>query len=137
MIVLPLPKDGRVSLCKTFERKQTKSLGITSLLPFNDGKKLLLVSSEGIYLIEEQEQLIHPVPDPDDEEWDANIDMENATLSNNNEFIVIGDQCSDHRILTADGKEVDSVGAQSSYAHFCLFAKDDTQLITNACHFYN
>jgi hypothetical protein len=81
--------------------------------------------------------MIHPIPDPDDEEWDSNIDMENATLSNNNKYIIVGDQCSEHRILNEDGEEIGEIGQQSSYPHYCLFSKDDSQLITNSCHFYN
>lgn len=122
---------------KSFKRESSNGLGITQLLPFNDGQRLLIVTSEGIYLAADQEVLIHPVPDPDDDEWTPDIDMENAALSNDNAFIIVGDQASDHRILTADGHQVGSVGPQSSYPHFCLFSKDDQQLITNSCHFYN
>jgi hypothetical protein len=63
--------------------------------------------------------------------------MENATLSNNNHYIVVGDQCSNHRILNQDGNQIGEIGPQSSYPHYCMFSKDDKQLITNSCHFYN
>lgn len=121
-----------------FILKKSADLGITELIPFNDGNKLLVITSEGIYLVSKAgEQLIHPLNEENEEDWTANIDMENATLSNDNSYIVVGDQCYDHRILDAEGNTLGSIGPQSSYPHFCLFSKDDSQLITNSCHFYN
>ncbi|MBL3658634.1 hypothetical protein [Fulvivirga sediminis] len=126
------------SIIQTFELSQTKGLAITDLIPFNDGRKILLTTSEGIYILSaSEEKMIHPVPDLEDDEWTPYIDMENATLSNTNEYIVVGDQCDDHRILNQDGEQIGEVGPQSSYPHFCLFSADDKQLITNSCHFYN
>lgn len=122
----------------TFNLVETKDFGITKMIPFNDGLKVLLVTSEGIYIISNNcEKMIHPEADLDDEEWDANIYMENATLSNDNQFIIVGDQDCAHRVLDTTGNETGYIGQQSSYPHFCLFAKDDSQLITNSCHFYN
>ncbi|WP_298507103.1 hypothetical protein [uncultured Maribacter sp.] len=126
------------NIISTFELNETKDLGITELIPFNDGLKILLTTSEGIYLVtKEFEKMIHPVPDLEDEEWDSNIDMENATLSNDNKYIITGDQCSEHRILDNSGSQIGGIGQQSEYPHYCLFSKDDKQLITNSCHFYN
>lgn len=125
-------------IISTFQLKDTKDIAITDLIPFNDGKKVLLVSSDGIFIISnETEHRIHPLPDPEDEEWEPYLDMENATLSNDNKYIVVGDQCYDHRVLNSDGAQLGDIGPQSSYPHFCLFSKNDNQLITNSCHFYN
>lgn len=125
-------------IIQTFELTETKGLGITHLIPFNDGFKILLTTSEGIYVISnEGEKMIHPEPDLEDEEWDSNIDMENATMSNDNKYIVVGDQDADHRILNQNGEQIGEIGPQSSYPHYCLFSTDDKQLITNSCHFYN
>lgn len=138
-----------------FELTELADTGITELLPFNDGKKLVVVTSQGIYLVSaEEEKLIHPVReedeeydeeeeededeyDEDDDDWRTSIDMENAALSHDNRYIVVGEQSYDHRLLDADGNLLGSIGPQSSYPHFCLFAKDDSQVITNSCHFYN
>jgi hypothetical protein len=117
---------------------KTANLGITELIPFNDGSKIVIVTSEGIFLVtKNEEKLIHPLNVENEEEWTSNIDMENATISNDNKFIVVGDQCYDHRILDSNGNTLGNIGPQSSYPHFCLFTKDDSQLITNSCHFYN
>jgi hypothetical protein len=136
MIVTTQGWNGKT--IETFELGDTDIIGISILTPFNDGKRILCVTSEGIYLIsKDSNKMIHPVPDLDAEEWNSNIDMENATLSNDNRFIIVGDQCSDHRILREDGEEIGKIGPQSSYPHYCLFSEDDSQLITNSCHFYN
>ena len=144
--IFAIATEGKIStfkgwegeLISEFELAETANLGITELIPFNDGKKLILVTSEGIYLVSKRiEQLIHPINEDNEEDWTSNIDMENATLSNDNRYIVVGYQDYDHRILDSNGKTIGSIGPQSSYPHFCLFSKDDSQLITNSCHFYN
>ena len=126
------------SIIQRFELSETKGLGITNLIPFNDGFKILLTTSEGIYILSaKDEKMIHPVPDLEDGEWSSYISMGNATISNSNEYIVVGDQDADHRILNQNGEQIGEIGPQSSYPHFCLFSSDDKQLITNSCHFYN
>lgn len=148
--IFAISKGGKISLYQGWEGTlineftlsgDTPTSGITELIPFNDGQKVLMVTSQGMFLITEREQkLIHPVKtkeDEDDEEWTPDIDMENATVDPNNQFIVAGDQCYNHRILDPEGNQVGTVGPQSSYPHFCLFSKDGNQLITNSCHFYN
>lgn len=131
-------KGWEGELISEFTLNEIAKLGITELIPFNDGNRLLIVTSEGIYLVSKnEEKLIHPLNEENEEDWSSNIDMENATLSNDNRYIVVGDQCYDHRILDSNGNTLGSIGPQSSYPHFCLFSKDDSQLITNSCHFYN
>src|SRR5690606_14758692 len=138
--------DNKISTFKGWEGEiisefilnETAKLGITELIPFNDGNKLLIVTSYGIYLVSKnEEKLIHPLNEENEEDWSSNMDMENATLSNDNTYIVVGDQCYDHRVLDSNGNTLGSIGPQSSYPHFCLFSKDDSHLITNSCHFYN
>ena len=114
------------------------------ILPFNDGKKVLLSCHDGIFLISQSGvKLIHPIYEDGQlyEDDDGNaalyIDMANATLSSDNALIVAGEQCGDHVLMDREGERLGSIGAQSSYPHFCLFSADDTQLITNSCHFYN
>ena len=109
------------------------------ILPFNDGSKVLLTAHDGIFLISQSgAKLIHPIyEDEGEDEYELEIDMANATLSNDNELIVAGEQDSDHVLMDSEGERLGCIGAQSSYPHFCLFNADDTQLITNSCHFYN
>lgn len=108
------------------------------ILPFNDGSKVLLAAHDGIFLISQSgAKLIHPIYEDDDGNAALYIDMANATLSNDNALIVAGEQCGDHVLMDSEGERLGGIGAQSSYPHFCLFSADDTQLITNSCHFYN
>ena len=115
------------------------------ILPFNDGSKVLLTAHDGIFLISQSgAKLIHPIYEDGQlyEDDDGNaalyIDMANATLSNDNELIVAGEQDTDkHVLMDREGERLGGIGAQSAYPHFCLFSADDTQLITNSCHFYN
>ena len=108
------------------------------ILPFNDGSKVLLTAHDGIFLISQSgAKLIHPIYEDEGDDDELEIDMANATLSNDNELIVAGEQDSDHVLMDSEGERLGCIGAQSSYSHFCLFSADDTQLITNSCHFYN
>ncbi len=108
------------------------------ILPFNDGSKVLLTAHDGIFLISQSgAKLIHPIYEDEGDDDELEIDMANATLSNDNELIVAGEQCGDHALMDSEGERLGGIGAQSSYPHFCLFSADDTQLITNSCHFYN
>ena len=125
-------------LISEFEIKENEGIGISQLIPFNDGLKMLSITSEGVYLMSKsEEKMIHPVRDLEDDEWDSYMSMENGTLSNNNTYIIVGDQDSDHRVLDINGTQIAEIGPQSSYAHFCLFSGDDSHLISNSCHFYN
>ena len=109
------------------------------ILPFNDGSKVLLAAHDGIFLISQSgAKLIHPIYEDDDGNAALYIDMANATLSNDNELIVAGEQDTDeHVLMDREGERLGGIGAQSAYPHFCLFSTDDTQLITNSCHLYN
>ena len=114
------------------------------ILPFNDGSKVLLSCHDGIFLISQSgAKLIHPIYEDgqlckdDDGSAALYIDMANATLSSDNELIVAGEQCDDHILMDSEGERLGEIYPQSSYPHFCLFSADDTQLITNSCHFYN
>ena len=112
------------------------------ILPFNDGSKVLLAAHDGIFLISQSgAKLIHPIYEDegeDEDEYELEIAMANATLSNDNELIAAGEQDTDeHVLMDREGERLGGIGAQSAYPHFCLFSADDTQLITNSCHFYN
>jgi hypothetical protein len=97
-----------------FEIKKNKDIGITQMIPFNDGKKVLSITSEGIYLISESSEImIFPEPDIEDKVWDSYIDMENGTISNNNEYIIAASQMSYHEIFNSDGEKIGAIGPQS------------------------
>jgi len=125
---------------KIFEFKLpvVKELAISQVIPFNDGLSVVVVSSEGIYLLSTRgNSKIHPVQDPNNTNLNDYIDMEHAALSYNNTFIALGDQSSAHRILNRYGQEIAAIAPQSSYPHYALFSKDEQQVVLNSCHFYN
>ncbi|MEL6639069.1 MAG: hypothetical protein AAFW73_08310 [Bacteroidota bacterium] len=78
-----------------FALTATTTLGIKQLLPFNDGKQVLATTAEGIFGVDQRgERRIHPQPDPDEEDWEPFLAMENAALSPDNAWVVIGDSAS-------------------------------------------
>ncbi|WP_290792189.1 hypothetical protein [Flavihumibacter sp. UBA7668] len=125
------------NIISEFPLPEVKKLPISKLIFFNDGLSVLLVSSEGIYLLSAKgNSMIHPVSG-NEEEFISTIDMEHAALSCDNKLIVVGDQCSEHRILDQNGCEVAEIGPQCSYPHFALFSNDGKQVVLNSCHLYN
>lgn len=119
-----------------FDFPAIDDLAISQLIPFNDGSRVLLVSSQGIFLLSKNgSQLLHPEEDADNDEQ-IDLRMEHAALSPDNSLICIGDQDSNHRILNDNLVQIADVGPQSEYPHFALFSKDNSQLIINSCHFY-
>lgn len=119
-----------------FHLSKCKNISISEIIPFNDGKKVLFISNKGIFLIsaEQEKCLTSKDNDGDDKSW---LSMEHATLSHDNRYIALGEQNSDHILLDAHGEKLNEFYPESSYPHFCLFARDDSQVIFNSCHFYN
>ncbi|MHC5309180.1 hypothetical protein ACYSNM_03725 [Myroides sp. LJL116] len=120
-----------------FELGELHDIGISKVIPFNDGLRVLIASNSGIYVLDKQKQNLLTLGDTEDEP--LLIDMENACLSLDNSYVVVASQDSNFLVLdTHNGySKVGDIGPLSSYPHFCLFSADNTQLITNSCHFYN
>lgn len=119
-----------------------EGLTITQLIPYNDGSQVIVVSSKGIYRLGENEgYLLHPIyldEEAEDEEYaGADIDMEHAALSPNNNIISLGSQDSSHIIISLQPEQLEEITPYSEYPHFTLFSKDGKQVLMNACHFYN
>ena len=142
-VVLKKSWDGAIIATFYTDMLAKKDNRITELIPFNSGEEVLLVTSGGIYVLsQDKTQLIHPNDDEfltEDKYGYAYdyIDMENATLSHDNNYIVTGHQDGPHIVFDKTGVQIGTIGQQSEYPHYCLFLKDDSQLITNSCHFYN
>ncbi len=118
----------------------------TALLPFPDGQRVLLVSSDGIFvlaangatrLLPRQETILEDLrqgTDPDD--IALGLAMEHAALSPDGRLIALGEQCGRHLVLDEHFRPIAEVGPASEYPHFALFNRRGDQLILNACHFY-
>jgi hypothetical protein len=127
--------DGR----KIFEfmLPPVKDLPISQIIPFNDGFSVLLISSDGIYLLTPKgHSLIHPETGLQDKDGASYMDLEHAALSPDNKFIAVGDQTSTHRILNHEGKQVAAISSKSLYPHYALFSKDGQHVILNSCYLY-
>jgi len=122
----------------------------TRLVPFPGGRRVLLVSGDGIFvlgpnsvrrLLPTLEQLRehylwlreqHPA-DP----LTCSIDMEHGAVSNDGTFIAVGEQSSSHLVFDSDLRLVLQVPPASEYPHHAVFSADDAILAMNSCHFYN
>lgn len=117
------------------------------LIPFDEGQRLLLVSSHGIWVLaasgatrllptdaeieEDREDL------DDDEAFDMRYDMPHGAASPDNRWIAVGNQGSAHLVFDRDLNLVASIGPHSEYPHFACFSEDGRHVAFNACHFYN
>ena len=86
------------------------------ILPFNDGSKVLLSCHDGIFLISQSgAKLIHPIyEDEGDDDDELEIDMANATLSNDNALIVAGEQDGDHVLMDSEGERLATASSWST-----------------------
>ena len=116
---------------------------LTEIIPFADGKKLIVVSNLGIYLIEAGvAKLLHPSAE-EIEDWSSDdveaiwLDMVHAALSHDEKHIALGSQGSSHLLYDAEGNLKAEIYPESSYPHCCLFSGDDERVLLNSCHFYN
>lgn len=93
------------------------------ILPFNDGRKVLLTAHDGIFLISQSgAKLIHPIyeelyEDDEDNVAPLYIDMANATLSNDNALIVAGEQNTDEHVLMDSEGEGWAASARRARIH--------------------
>lgn len=130
------------------------------LIPFNDGRRVLLRNPTGIYLLTAAAdhgdggvQRLHPQTFDEDgpytwpkNQMDEDVDGETATvlaldmlhmaLSPDERFIAVGDQDSGHILLDAQGTVVATYEPLSSYPHHAAFSHDGAHLFANACHLY-
>lgn len=119
----------------------------TQLIPFPDGKRVLLVSDAGIFVLNgqrarrlvPQEEVLEELFRlwPPDDPLTCSIDMAHAAMSRDGSLVAVGSQDSAHLIFDADCKLVGKVGNRSEYPHYALFGGDDTVIAFNSCHFYN
>ncbi|KAF1067436.1 MAG: hypothetical protein GAK45_01660 [Pseudomonas citronellolis] len=122
----------------------------TRLIPFPDGRRVLLASSDGIFVLgESAAQRLLPDPqalrdefgyaraDQPDEEQAVGISMEHVALSADGRLIAAGHQCSQHAVFDEHLQAIADIGPHGEYPHFALFSADGRTLALNACHFYN
>jgi len=126
------------------ETLQLNSYRNADVIPFADGTKLLIVSHDGIYLIEEASVLLlEPAVEDireqaeEDDELTASLAMPHGAVSRNGRWIAFGSQGSEHLLLDREKQVVHQIEPMSSYPHYSLFSANDESVWFNACHFYN
>ncbi len=122
----------------------------TEVIPFPDGRRALLVSRDGIFVLSETRAVrllptesaieeyaewsleeypeAHPVPD---------LSMEHAAISPSGKLIAAGSQDSTHLVFDENFEVVADVGPMSEYPHYAIFSADESLIAVNSCHFYN
>jgi WD40 repeat protein len=116
------------------------------LVPFNDGKRLLLGNSTGVYLLRANSKQgampvkrLHPHSfDEEDYSSGDEIDlaMVHVALSPDGRWIALGSQDSQHILMNAQGKLLAELGPEN-YPHHAVFDAQSRQVLLNECHFYN
>ncbi|MBK8335890.1 MAG: WD40 repeat domain-containing protein [Sterolibacteriaceae bacterium] len=117
------------------------------LIPFNDGRRVLLRNPTGIYLLDDSGvRRVHPQEFDEDGPytWPKNqsdhclaLDMLHMALSPDERHIMVGDQDSAHLLLDANGSPERSFEPLSSYPHHAAFCHDGSRVIANSCHLYS
>ncbi len=126
---------------------------LTRLIPFPDGKRVLLVSIEGIFVLspsrvrrllptaeqmkEDFKWLREEYPNDKLKASNVGFGMEHGAVSNNGKLIAIGSQLSTHLVFNDELAIVGNIGNYSEYPHYALFSSDDSTIAFNSCHFYS
>ena len=124
---------------------------VTALYPFDSGDKVLLVSPEGVFVLDgEGADRLLPTKEQLQEhfEWlrkeypedslSYDLSMDHGSISPDGKWIAAGHQSSLHYIFDASTLEiVGEVGHLSEYPHYAAFSADSSMVALNSCHFYN
>ncbi|UXY52138.1 hypothetical protein [Pseudomonas tohonis] len=119
----------------------------TRLQPFPDGRRVLLVSGSGIFVLEpEGARRLYPdnaslreyaEATDYDPPYSTGLSMEHGAVSADGRWIAVGAQDGRHHLFDADLQPVAAIGPHGEYPHFALFSGDGRSVAFNACHFYN
>ncbi|KTC41537.1 hypothetical protein AO265_26025 [Pseudomonas sp. ABAC61] len=138
--------DGHAGLPQGLDLQDTGHPSPSSLIPFPDGRRVLLVSADGIFvlaadgatrLLRRLEDIQQDLADgvvPDD--LTIGLSMEHGAVSPDGQWIAVGEQCGSHLVFDARLQPVAEIGPASEYPHFAYFNQRGDRLLLNACHFY-
>ncbi|KQV78336.1 hypothetical protein [Rhizobacter sp. Root1221] len=122
----------------------------TQLLPFPDGTRVLLVSSDGIFVLrddgavrllptqkEMREHFSWLMEECPEDDLAVGLSMEHGAISADGSLIAVGAQDGRHRVFNAALQCIAEIGPHGEYPHYAAFSADQQVLALNACHFYN
>ena len=123
---------------------------VEQIIPFPDGKRVLLISEDGIFVLtpaharrllptlEAQIDFYDYLKDeqPDDP-LSMGLSMVHGAISHDGSMIAVGCQDGPHLVFDANYKLIGTVGHLSEYPHYAVFSRDDKIIALNSCHFYN
>jgi WD40 repeat protein len=122
----------------------------SSIVPFPDGKKVLMVSEQGIFVLSEiaarrflptkqqmKEHFDWSLKEHPKDELSLYLSMEHGAVSKDGKLIAVGCQDSTHLIFNDKFEQVGNIGNQSEYPHYAVFSADQGTILFNSCHFYN
>ena len=122
----------------------------SQIVPFPDGKRALMVSKHGIFVLSEgSARRLLPTPEQMREhfEWSLRehpeddlslyLSMEHGAVSRDGRFIAVGCQDSSHLVYNDRLELIGDIGNQSEYPHYAVFSADLSMIAFNSCHFYN
>lgn len=120
------------------------------LIPFPDGKRVLLIGEDGIFVLApEKARRLTPSIEAQKDFFDflleenpedplvMDLSMPHGAISHDGKMIAVGSQSDSHDVFDADFNHIADIGNLSEYPHYAVFSKDDGQLALNSCHFYN
>ncbi|UTW45102.1 hypothetical protein KFE80_12135 [bacterium SCSIO 12696] len=120
------------------------------IIPFPDGKKVLMVSEQGIYVLTEHKahRLLPTKEDMKEHfEWSKkeypeddlflDLSMEHGAVSKDGKLIAVGSQGDSHMVFNSQYELIGRIGVQSEYPHYAAFSEDQSTILFNSCHFYN
>lgn len=111
---------------------------VTTLTPFPDSNRILLVGSEGIFVLTDTGAVRLPPTGSDDEDDNSmGLSMEHGAVSPDGAWIAVGSQMSKHYLFDAETYALAAqIGPHGEYPHYALFSEDGKHVALNASHFY-
>jgi hypothetical protein len=123
----------------------------TQLVPFPDGRRVLLVSVSGVFVLSATNATrLLPTTEsmqehfawlkeeyPDEDTAGPSLSMQHGAISPDGKWIAVGDQDTHHLIFNDQLELVADIGPHGEYPHYSFFNTDSSAVMLNACHFYN
>jgi hypothetical protein len=127
----------------------------TQLIPFPDGRRVLLVASDGVFVLGEQTAIrLLPTAEQmreyfqwqrdeceknheDEDALSASLSMEHGAISPDGKLVAVGAQDGLHYVFDERLACIAQVGPHGEYPHHAAFSADGGTVAFNACHFYN